>query len=71
MRLYATATRHYRSSPIRCSRSVQSAVLQQFVPPQKAVGKGVAYERGNQGDQRADFGLLLSAKSLDAVDLTS
>ena len=63
--------RHYRSYLPLCLCNKQVAVKQPFVPLQKAVGKGAAYERGNQGDQRADFGLLLSAKSLDAVDLTS
>ena len=71
MRLYATATRHYRSSPPLCLFSVQFAVQQSFAPLQKVIGKGAAYERGAQGDQRADFGILLSAKSLDAVDLAS
>ena len=32
--------------------------------------KGGAYEQGDQEDPYADFGLLLSAKSLDAADLT-
>ena len=49
---------------------MQFAVQQSFALLQKAAGKGVAHERGAQGDQRADFGLLRSAKSLDAVDLT-
>ena len=35
---------------------MQFAVQQLFALLQKAVGKGAAYERGNQGDQRADFG---------------
>ena len=47
---------------------MQFTVQQSFATPQKAAGEGVAYERGNQGDQRANFGF---AKSLDAVDLTS
>ena len=50
---------------------MQFAVRQSFALLQKAAGKGVAYEREAQGDQRADFGLLRFAKTLDAVDLTS
>ena len=49
---------------------MQSTVKQLFAPPYKAAGKGVAYERGKQGDQRADFGLLRFAESLDAADFT-
>jgi len=44
-------------------------MLQQLAYPTGQQVKGRP-RRGDQGDQRSDFSLLLSAKSLDAADLT-